>query len=33
LVAEVKEGKGTQDQLLEVATVDGQTMTVEQVKE
>lgn len=29
----MKEGKGTQDQLLEVATVDGHTMTVEQVKE
>lgn len=33
VVGEVKAGKATQDQLLEVRTVDGQTATVEQVKE
>lgn len=33
VIGEVKAGKGTQDQLLEIRTVDGQTGTVEQVKE
>ena len=33
VLEEVKAGKGTQDKLLEVRTVDGQTVTVEQVKE
>jgi hypothetical protein len=33
LIEEVKLGKATQDQLLEVRTVDGQTVSVEQVKE
>lgn len=33
LLKEVKEGRGTQDKLLEVRTVSGETVTVEQVRE